>query len=128
MKLFRYLLYLLIPVLYFSCKKPTLFEAIPSSMSGINFDNEIVENDTINPLDKLNIYNGGGVGVGDFNDDGLPDIYFTGNAVSNKLYLNKGDMKFDDITSEAGVGGKGGWGRGVAVLDINNDGWPDIYV
>ncbi|MDB5022363.1 MAG: RNA-binding protein [Mucilaginibacter sp.] len=128
MKVVRYLLYLLIPVLFFSCKKATLFEQIPSSYSGINFNNKIIENDTINPLDKLNIYNGGGVGVGDFNNDGLQDIYFAGNAVSNKLYLNKGDLKFNDVTTEAGVGGKGGWGRGVAVVDINNDGLLDIYV
>jgi hypothetical protein len=128
MKIVRYLIYLLIPILFFSCKKPTLFQQIPSSHSGIKFNNNIVENDTLNPLDKLNIYNGGGVGIGDFNGDGLQDIYFIGNAVPNRLYLNKGDMKFDDVTAEAGVGGKGGWGRGVAVVDINNDGWPDIYV
>jgi hypothetical protein len=111
-----------------SCKKATLFEQIPSSHSGIKFNNEIVENDSINPLDKLNIYNGGGVGIGDFNNDGKQDIYFIGNAVSNRLYLNKGDMKFEDVTVKAGVGGKGGWGRGVAVVDINNDGLTDIYV
>jgi len=94
----------------------------------VDFNNKIVENDSINPLDKLNIYNGGGVGIGDFNNDGLQDIYLVGNAVPNKLYLNKGDMKFDDVTTEAGVGGLGGWGRGVAVVDINNDGLQDIYV
>ncbi len=105
-----------------------MFELIPSSYSGITFNNHIVETDSINPLTMINIYNGGGVGVGDFNKDGKPDLYFTGNAVSNKLYLNKGDFKFDDITARAGVAGKGGWGRGVAVVDINNDGWPDIYV
>src|SRR3569833_1894932 len=103
MKIVRYLLYLLVPFLFFSCKKPTLFEQIPSSHSGVHFNNLVAENDTINPLDKLNIYNGGGVGVGDFNNDGLQDIYFVGNAVSNKLYLNKGDMKFDDVTDAAGV-------------------------
>lgn len=111
-----------------ACKKPTLFEKIPSSYSGITFSNTIVENEKINPLTMLNIYNGGGVGIGDFNNDGLQDIYFIGNAVPNRLYLNKGNMKFEDITTKAGVGGKGGWGRGVAVIDINNDGLPDIYI
>src|SRR5579862_9408425 len=117
-------------ILFFiSCKeKTTLFTKIPSSTSGIHFNNNIVENDSINPLDLLNIYNGGGVGIGDFNNDGRPDIYFTGNMVSNKLYLNKGEFKFDDITEEAGVSGNGKWCRGVSVVDINNDGWLDIYV
>jgi hypothetical protein len=114
---------------YISCKeKVTLFKHIPSSYSGIHFNNKIVENDSINPLDLTNIYNGGGVGIGDFNNDGLQDVYFTGNMVSNKLYLNKGDFKFVDITEEAGVSGDGKWCRGVSVIDINNDGWPDIYV
>jgi len=76
----------------------------------------------------VNIYNGGGVGVGDFNNDGLQDLYFTGNRVSNRLYLNKGNFKFEDITDQAGVGGMGRWGRGVSIIDINNDGLPDIYI
>ena len=119
----------IISTLSLSCKKKAaLFEQISSSHSGVTFNNKIVENDSINPLDKLNIYNGGGVGVGDFNNDGLQDVYLVGNAVPNKLYLNKGGFKFDDITQQAGVGGSGGWGRGVAVVDINNDGLPDIYV
>ncbi|MEO6500077.1 MAG: VCBS repeat-containing protein, partial [Mucilaginibacter sp.] len=105
-----------------------MFEQVSAGHSGIDFNNLIVENDTLNPLDEVNIYNGGGVGIDDFNGDGLQDVYFAGNAVSNKLYLNKGDMQFDDVTEIAGVGGKGGWGRGVAVVDINNDGKPDIYV
>jgi hypothetical protein len=128
MKLLRYFFFCCMAALFFSCKQHTLFEKISSSYSGVHFSNTIVENDSINPLDKLNIYNGGGVGIGDFNNDGLQDIYFVGNAVSNKLYLNKGDMKFDDVTKEAGVAGSGGWGRGVAVVDINNDGLMDIYV
>ena len=106
----------------------TLFEQISSARSGIHFNNRIIENDSINPLDVVNIYNGGGVGIGDFNNDGLSDIYFTGNMVSNRLYLNKGDFRFEDITDKAGVDGDGRWGRGVSVIDINNDGLYDIYV
>lgn len=116
-------------LMLFSCgKKKTLFEAVSSAQSGLHFNNRIIENDSINPLDMVNIYNGGGVGIGDFNNDGLQDIYFTGNTVSNKLYLNKGDLKFDDITAAANVGGEGRWSRGVAVVDINNDGWMDMYI
>lgn len=128
MKFFYPLIFVFLLLTTYSCKKATLFYQVPSSESGIHFNNLIVENDSINPLDKVNIYNGGGVGVGDFNNDGLPDIYFIGNAVSNRLYLNKGGLKFDDVTTKAGVGGRGGWGRGVAVIDINNDGLLDIYV
>lgn len=108
--------------------KHTLFERIIAAQSGITFNNRIVENDSINPLDVVNIYNGGGVGIGDFNNDGLPDIYFTGNMVPCKLYLNKGGFTFEDITAKAGVEGMGRWARGVAVVDINNDGLADIYV
>ena len=100
----------------------TLFEKISSSHSGITFNNKIVENDSINPLDVVNIYNGGGVGIGDFNNDGKQDIYFTGNMVSCKFYLNKGNFKFEDVTDKAGVAGAGRWARGVSVVDINNDG------
>ncbi len=128
MKFLKYTLFFISSFILLSCKKATLFQTIPSSHSGIHFSNNITENDSINPITLLNIYNGGGVGVGDFNNDGLQDLYFTGNAVSNKLYLNKGDMQFEDVTAKAGVGGKGGWGRGVAVVDLNNDGLLDIYV
>ena len=115
-------------LLSLSCKKSTLFEQISSSHSGIKFNNLITESDSVNPLDLVNIYNGGGVGAGDFNGDGLIDLYFTGNMVSNRLYLNKGDFKFEDITEKAGVNGIGRWARGVSIVDINNDGLPDIYV
>src|SRR6267142_4809485 len=108
--------------------KPTLFEQIPSSHSGVHFNNRIVENDSINPLDVVNIYNGGGVGIGDFNNDGLPDIYLVGNMVANRLYLNKAGFRFEDITEKAGVDGMGRWGRGVSVIDLNNDGLSDIYI
>ena len=128
MRIFFYITFYICLSGLFSCKKPTLFKLIPSSHSNIHFINQITENDTINPLDVVNIYNGGGIGIGDFNNDGLPDIYFAGNMVSNKLYLNKGDFRFEDITDEAGVSGMGRWGRGVSVIDINNDGLMDIYV
>jgi hypothetical protein len=109
-------------------KKHELFKQVSSDYSGIHFNNNIPENDSLNVLNNQYIYNGGGVGIGDFNNDGLPDIYFTGNVVSNKLYLNKGKLKFEDVTKEANVTGEGKWCSGVAVVDINNDGWLDIYV
>ncbi len=124
-------------VLFFACnkKQPTLFEKIDSSQSGIIFNNTITENDSINPMNVVNVYNGGGVGIGDFNNDGLQDIYFTGNMVPSKLYLNKGNqpagqagLKFEDVTDKSGVDGMGRWARGVSVIDLNNDGLQDIYI
>lgn len=111
-----------------SCKEKTLFKKVSPEHSGIHFNNQITETDSINVLDFENIYNGAGVGIGDFNNDGLQDIYFAANMVSNKLYLNKGNFKFEDITEKAGVSGNGRWCRGVAIIDINNDGWQDVYV
>lgn len=111
-----------------SCKRDTLFTALPSSQTGVNFVNIIQEKDSINILDYEYVFNGGGVALADFNNDGLTDMYFTANLVSNKLYLNKGDMKFSDITNEAGVTGEGRWCNNVSVIDINNDGLKDIYI
>ena len=107
---------------------PPLFKKIAASASGIHFSNTITENDSINPIDLDFLYNGGGVALGDFNNDGLPDIYFTASTVSNKLYLNKGALSFTDITSVAKVSGEGSWCNAASVVDINNDGWQDIYV
>ena len=116
-------------IFFSSCNsKSSLFTKLSADESGIDFNNLITENDSINPIDLEFLYNGGGVGVGDFNRDGLPDLYFTASTVSNKLYLNKGNMKFDDITTAAGVDGMQRWCNGVSVVDINNDGWEDIYV
>ncbi|HEY2721789.1 MAG TPA: VCBS repeat-containing protein [Chitinophagaceae bacterium] len=112
-----------------SCDRhKTLFHQLSSAHTNVEFNNQIFENDSVNILDFSNIYNGGGVGVGDFNNDGLQDLYFTGNMVSNKLYLNKGDFQFQDITTESHTDGNGEWCRGVAVVDINNDGKLDMYV
>ena len=127
----RILFALLCGALFFlsSCNNNNkLFTLRESEVTGIKFENTITETDSVNVLDFENVYNGGGVGMGDFNNDGLQDIYFTGNQVSNKLYLNKGKFKFEDITEKAGVTGNGKWCRGVAVVDINNDGLLDMYV
>jgi enediyne biosynthesis protein E4 len=112
-----------------SCRQSTtLFHQLSSSQSGIDFTNTIVENDSINPLDMEFLYNGGGVAVGDFNNDGLRDLYFTASQVANALYLNKGNLEFKDITTSARVTGNGRWCNAASVVDINNDGWQDIYV
>ncbi len=112
-----------------SCKnKKTLFTELSADKTGISFSNRIIENDSLNILDNEYVYNGGGVGIADFNKDGLSDIYFTGNMVSNKLYLNKGAMQFEDITAISKVGGEGKWCSGIAIVDINKDNLPDIYV
>ncbi len=120
---------LLVATVMAACEhRATLFTRVGSDHSGIRFNNTILQSDSINVLDFSNVYNGGGVGFGDFNNDGLQDIYFTGNLVPNKLYLNKGNFVFEDITAKAGVDGHGRWCRGVAVVDINNDGKQDLYV
>ena len=126
----KYFFFLTMVTFFFlSCKqKQTLFREVKSDRSGIYFNNKITEDAELNVMNYEYIYNGGGVAIGDFNNDSLPDIYFTGNMVSNKLYLNKGNMKFEDVTDAAGVGGKGKWCKGVSVVDINNDGLMDMYV
>ena len=119
----------LIMALLNSCNnKKALFTQLSSAKTGISFSNRITENDSVNILDNEYVYNGGGVAIGDFNNDGLQDVYFTGNMVSNKLYLNKGEMNFEDITEASAVTGSGRWCSGVAVVDINTDGLPDMYV
>lgn len=100
---------------------------LPAAETGIDFKNDIVENDSTNMFVNEYTYMGGGVGVGDFNNDGLPDVFFAGNQVSAKLYVNKGGFHFEDITNKAGVA-TSKWCTGVSVVDINNDGWQDIYV
>ena len=116
-------------LLFFSCnQKQPLFHEVKSDKSGIHFNNQIKDDDELNPLNYEYIYNGGGVGIGDFNNDSLPDIYFSGNRVANKLYINKGNMQFEDVTDAAGVSGNGRWCKGVSVVDINNDGLMDLYV
>jgi enediyne biosynthesis protein E4 len=104
-----------------------VFELLPASETGITFANTITTNDSVNIQTDVYVYNGAGVAVGDINNDGLPDIFFSGNMVSSRLYLNKGHMQFEDITEKAGVGTHT-WATGVTMVDVNNDGWLDIYV
>jgi enediyne biosynthesis protein E4 len=105
-----------------------LFDPVPPKKSGIVFKNIITENEEHNALTYENLYNGGGVAVGDINNDGLEDIFFISNMEYNKLYLNMGDFKFKDITESSGVMGRSGWKSGVTMVDINGDGLLDIYV
>jgi hypothetical protein len=98
-----------------------------SRTTGIDFSNSLIYTDSLTILDFEYMYNGAGVGIIDINNDGLQDLYFTGNMVSSRLFMNLGDWKFQDITGQAGVGTTG-WANGVSVIDINQDGLSDIYV
>src|SRR5690554_4425 len=109
-------------------EKDYLFSSVDPKASKLNFVNELKETDEFGILYYLYFYNGGGVAVGDINNDGLPDIYFTGNQVPNKLFLNMGNMEFEDITASAGVAGSSDWNTGVTMADVNGDGLLDIYV
>jgi enediyne biosynthesis protein E4 len=128
----RYLSLFICPFLLFgfACNKKngaaTLFELVKNS--GITFINTVKDNDSINILNYRNFYNGGGVAVGDLNNDGLPEVFFTANQGANKLYLNKGNLQFDDISDKAGFKNKLQYSTGVVFVDINHDGWLDIYV
>lgn len=124
-----------ITLIMFSCSidskefiTPQLFENPSSKSTGLAFTNTLTESDSLNILDYLYFYNGGGVAVGDINNDGLPDIYLSGNQIKNKLYLNKGNLKFEDITQTAQVAGNSTWNTGTIMLDANQDGLLDIYV
>ncbi len=118
-------------ILFFGCNQENhkLFQPLDSSNTNINFKNELTESSDFNVLKYGYFYNGGGVVAADFNNDNLTDLYFTGNLTSNKLYLNKGnEISFEDITDKAGVAANDGWNTGATCVDINNDGWQDIYV
>ncbi|MCB0563995.1 MAG: VCBS repeat-containing protein [Phaeodactylibacter sp.] len=105
-----------------------LFELIPPEQSGIDFNNFIVENRTVNYFVFMQLYMGAGIAVGDINNDGLPDLYFNSNFGQNKLYLNRGNLQFEDITEAAGVGANEGFRTGANMVDINDDGFLDIYI
>jgi hypothetical protein len=109
-------------------KSLPLFSLLDAKQTGINFSNNIHEDDSLNVLRYEYLYNGAGVGIADFNNDGLPDIFFSSNTSSNKLFLNKGNFKFEDVTSVANVAGNRTWSTGVSIADVNGDGLLDIYV
>ncbi|MBS1976807.1 MAG: CRTAC1 family protein, partial [Bacteroidetes bacterium] len=108
--------------------KPSLFTRIPSAKTGITFTNNLSYSEEFNVYTYRSFYNGAGVGLGDVNNDGLVDIFFCGNQVSNKLYMNLGNFRFRDITDQAGLASAGVWSTGVSMVDVNGDGWLDIYV
>ena len=106
----------------------TLFTLLDAKDTGIDFLNKVKNQKNFNIFKYRNFYNGGGVAIGDINNDGLADIYLTGNMVANKLYLNKGNFEFEDISESAGIEGNKPWSTGVVMVDINQDGLLDIYV
>src|SRR5215207_3708907 len=108
-------------------QSPIHFTQLPSSETGITFNNSITENDSVNLIVNEYAYMGGGVGIGDFNNDQLPDVFFAGSVTTSRLYINKGKFSFEDITQKAGVT-TDFWATGVSIVDINNDGYDDIYV
>jgi hypothetical protein len=124
----RYFYFLLLIFLAGCNDQDTLFTRLDSGKTGIKFNNFVEEDAENNVLQYGYFYNGGGVAAADFNNDGLVDLYFTGNMVANKLYLNKGDFEFEDISEKSGTGLNEGWKTGVSLVDINDDGWIDIYV
>lgn len=121
---------LVLSALFVQCDKevPTQFTELTAEETGVDFRNDIEETQHNNIMTYEYTYNGAGVAAGDVNNDGLADLYFSGNSVPNKLFLNKGDWKFEDITASAGVGGRPDWKTGVTMADVNGDGWLDIYV
>jgi hypothetical protein len=125
-----YLLYIIVEIIFLSCKNKADEKNLFSLMNdtGIQFSNEVRDTKELNILNYRNFYNGGGVAIGDINNDGFADVFFTANQGANKLYLNKGNWKFEEISEKAGFGNKKQWSTGVVMVDINNDGWLDIFV
>ena len=128
-----YFLFFLLLLQLISCKSSTesnetIFELLSADKTRIDFENNLSYSDEFNIYKYRNFYNGGGVGLGDINNDGLLDVYLTANQLPNRLYINKGNFVFEDVTKIAKVGGNRAWSTGVSMVDINSDGWLDIYV
>ena len=123
------ILLILIVAFALSCSNnKVLFKLLKSNHTGIDFNNVITETDEFNILSEEYIFNGGGVAVSDFNNDGYPDLFFTGNMVSNELYINQGDLRFKKVTDQSKLYTEGFWSTGVSVIDINSDGLMDLYI
>jgi len=135
-RIVRCLFFSFIPTLFLSCQsgqqeaasKDVLFSLLPATATGIDFNNRVADTKEMNIFNYHNFYNGGGVAIGDVNNDGKPDVFFTANQQGNKLYINKGNFKFEDATEKAGITSSHHWHTGVTMVDINGDGWLDIYV
>jgi hypothetical protein len=126
---FRNIAGLMLWLLVCACSdEKQLFKKLDVNEAGILFENRLAPTEDFNIIDYLYFYNGGGVSIGDINADGLPDLYFSGNQVKNRLYLNKGNLKFEDITEHAGVAGTSTWNTGSVMGDVNGDGLLDIYL
>lgn len=130
----NFLVFIFFSIVFLSCKKNNLvektylLEKLSHLETGISFQNSLTEDENHNIINYIYFYNGGGVSVGDINNDGLPDIYFVANQGTNKLFINKGNLQFEDVTSTAKIGGSSDWNTGATMIDINNDGFLDIYV
>src|SRR5882724_5520052 len=109
-------------------KENHFFKILSAQRTGLTFENRLTPTPTFNMFKYMYFYNGGGAGAGDFNNDGRVDIFFSGNQSANKLFLNKGHFKFEDITTQSGITSDAGWSTGVSVVDVNHDGWLDLYV
>lgn len=130
--IFYFLQAIIIASLFVGCEnkatEPVMFEALESKKTGLDFSNKLTPTDQFNVFHYMYYYNGAGIGAGDFNNDGLIDLFFASNQGNNKLFLNEGNLHFKDVTVEAKIPEDGGWSTGVSVVDINNDGLLDIYV
>ena len=119
-------------VFFFSCseekKEAPIFDLLESGKTGLTFNNKLTPLPDLNMLKYMYFYNGAGVGAGDFNNDGLIDLFYAGNQVPDRIYLNTGNMVFKDVTAQSGIPDDKGWSTGVSVVDINQDGMLDIYV
>lgn len=112
----------------FAQPQTPLLREVPVKQSGLDFVNTITENDSIHIFKYEYLYNGHGIGVADFNKDGLEDVFISGNMVPSKLFINKGKLRFEDATAHSNLAGNGTWRTGVTIADVNGDSWPDIYI